>query len=178
MKSQITHAEALKFLIERFRSQKWEKTGLLWWNICDGWPQFSDAAVDYFYRKKLAFYYIKNSQQDVCIMLSEPECGKQSIVLANDTAREINITYKIRDVDTNEVIAEGSAYCDANLNACVGEIDYSSNDKRFYLIEWSGDANGKNHYLAGEPMFSDEKYLDWMQKSGLFDAWLLEASQW
>ena len=178
VKSQITHAEALKFLIECFRSQKWEKTGLLWWNICDGWPQFSDAAVDYFYRKKLAFYYIKNSQQDVCIMLSEPECGKQSIVLANDTAREINITYKIRDVDTNEVIAEGSAYCDANLNACVGEIDYSSNDKRFYLIEWSGDANGKNHYLAGEPMFSDEKYLDWMQKSGLFDAWLLEASQW
>lgn len=178
IKSQITHAEALKFLIERFRSQKWEKTGMLWWNLCDGWPQFSDAVVDYFYRKKLAFHYIKNSQKNVCIMLCEPEDGKQEIMLVNDTAVDVNISYKIYDVDSNEVLSQGNATVTANQNASIGNIDYISGTQKFYVIEWSGDASGKNHYLAGEPMFDKDKYIAWMEKSGLFAEWIEEISKW
>ena len=45
--SQITQAEAKKFFIESTRLRKWRTSGILWWNVIDGWPQFSDAIVDY-----------------------------------------------------------------------------------------------------------------------------------
>ena len=151
---------------------------MLWWNLCDGWPQFSDAVVDYFYRKKLAFHYIKNSQKNVCIMLCEPEDGKQEIMLVNDTAVDVNISYKIYDVDSNEVLSQGNATVTANQNASIGNIDYISGTQKFYVIEWSGDASGKNHYLAGEPMFDKDKYVAWMEKSGLFAEWIEEISKW
>ena len=50
--SQISQAEAMKFFIERFRLSKWRRTGIIWWNLIDGWPQISDAVVDYYYGKK------------------------------------------------------------------------------------------------------------------------------
>jgi beta-mannosidase len=53
--SQCVQAEAKKYFIELFRTMKWRRTGILWWNLIDGWPQFSDAVVDYYFEKKLAF---------------------------------------------------------------------------------------------------------------------------
>ncbi|GGI44239.1 hypothetical protein GCM10008018_06110 [Paenibacillus marchantiophytorum] len=61
--SQISQAEAKKFFIEMTLLKKWRKTGILWWNMIDGWPQFSDAVVDYYYGTKLAFHYIRRVQQ-------------------------------------------------------------------------------------------------------------------
>ncbi len=59
--SQISQAEAKKYFIERFRYDRESKGGLIWWNLVDGWPQISDAVVDYYGAKKLAYYYIKRS---------------------------------------------------------------------------------------------------------------------
>ena len=39
----------------------------------DGWPQVSDAIVDWYYTKKLAYHYIKRSQTPVCLMFDEPD---------------------------------------------------------------------------------------------------------
>ena len=36
--SQISQAEAKKFFIEKFRINKQNRTGILWWNLIDGWP--------------------------------------------------------------------------------------------------------------------------------------------
>lgn len=47
--SQISQAEAKKFFIEMFRIKKWRRTGIIWWNVIDCWPQFSDAIVDYYF---------------------------------------------------------------------------------------------------------------------------------
>jgi beta-mannosidase len=49
--SQISQAEADKFFIELSRMRKWQRTGILWWNLRDGWPIISDAVVDYYGRK-------------------------------------------------------------------------------------------------------------------------------
>ena len=38
--SQISQAEAVKYFIERFRLRKWRRTGIIWWNLIDGWPRF------------------------------------------------------------------------------------------------------------------------------------------
>lgn len=69
--SQISQAEAKKFFIELTRYKKWRRCGVIWWNMIDGWPQFSDAVVSYDFIKKLAYYYIKRVQQDLCLMFDE-----------------------------------------------------------------------------------------------------------
>ena len=54
--SQIVQGEANKFFVEWWRQGKWRRTGILWWNLRDGWTIFSDSVVDYFNRKKLAYW--------------------------------------------------------------------------------------------------------------------------
>lgn len=53
--SQSVQAEAKKFFIESWRIKKGDRSGILWWNLRDGWPIVSDAIVDYYNRKKLAY---------------------------------------------------------------------------------------------------------------------------
>ena len=65
-------AEALKFFVEWFRAGMWRRTGILWWNLPDRWPQFSDAVVDYYGAKKLAFECLRRCQQPLHLILREP----------------------------------------------------------------------------------------------------------
>ena len=46
--SQISQAEAMKYFIEKFRLARERAGGIIWWNLIDGWPQISDAVVDYY----------------------------------------------------------------------------------------------------------------------------------
>ena len=71
--SQFVQAQAKKFFVELFRQRRPFTSGILWWNMMDGWPQISDAIVDYFFTKKLAFDYLKQSHQDICLILCEPD---------------------------------------------------------------------------------------------------------
>lgn len=162
--SQISQAEAKKFFIENTRVKKWKRSGIIWWNILDGWPQFSDAVVDYYFGKKLAFYYIKRSQQSFCIMIDEHEAWNFRVIAGNDTNLDATGTYKIYDADTNEVVMKGSFFVKANENAVLGRIRASMGEHKLYLIEW--DVNGNkhgNHYLAGYPPFSLPDYKRWLE---------------
>ena len=69
--SQAVQAEAMKFFIELWRMDKFNKTGIIWWNLRDGWPLISDAVVDYYNSKKLAYYYIRQVQKNACVMVGE-----------------------------------------------------------------------------------------------------------
>ena len=97
--SQISQAEAKKYFIERFRIGKWRRTGIVWWNLLDGWPQVSDAVVDYYFRKKLAYSYIKRSQTPVCLMMDEYHEGGYTLCAANDLSQDVSVTYRIIDVE-------------------------------------------------------------------------------
>jgi len=163
--SQISQAEAKKFFIELFRSQKWRRTGIIWWNLIDGWPQFSDAIVDYYFTKKLAYEYIRRSQQPLCLILREPGDWHQEIVACNDTRDDIALDYEIRDADSGEVVAGGGATAVADAVTAIGRIPFSMGEKRFYLIEWeSASGRGRNHYLAGNPPFDLETYRRWLSR--------------
>lgn len=162
--SQISQAEADKFFIERFRLGKPNKTGILWWNLIDGWPQFSDAVVDYYFDKKLAYYYIKKSQEPVCVMLSEMKSWNFGIVITNDTLKAANVEYKITDIASGKVIREATATVGANAIKTVGNIFEYYSTHTMYKIEYKvngGDVK-VNHYLAGFPPFSLEDYKAWM----------------
>lgn len=152
--SQASQAEAMKFFIEMFRSQKWRRTGIIWWNLLDGWPQFSDAVVDYYFRRKRAFRAIQRAQSPLLMAFREPEQGMQELVLCSDIPRAIQLEFSVRDMDTGEVLTVGEASVDADSVATVHRLPYRSDQRRLLLIEWSGGGlTGWSHYLSGQPPF-------------------------
>ncbi|PTX96147.1 glycoside hydrolase family 2 [Spartobacteria bacterium LR76] len=164
--SQATQAEALKFFIERFRSAKWRRTGILWWNLMDGWPQFSDAVVDYYFNRKLAYEFIRRSQKDVCVMLREPESDSQQIVAVNDLRHEAFIRFVIRDFAAEREISSGEHVLSANSAQVVGSLPYDPHRQTLYRIEWtSRKATDLNHYLAGHPPFDLSHYRRWLTEA-------------
>lgn len=163
--SQISQAEAKKFFIERIRVGRPQKTGIIWWNLLDGWPQMSDAVVDYFYDKKLAYHYIKRSQAPVALMVREMEGWHYTLVAANDTLQPVKGTYRVTDIETGELLAEGNFDAPANASTEVCKIRMMYSDQRMMLIQWNIDGKvAYNHYLCGMPAFSYEKYVGWLQK--------------
>ena len=135
--SQISQAEAKKYFVESTRLKKWRRTGVIWWNLLDGWPQISDAVVDYYFEKKLAFWYLQRVQQPVCLMVGELENWKHAVVLANDTRQ---------------------AHTVAQLPGLPGE-------QKLYLLEWEAEGlRGRNHYISGFPPFDLQTYRGWLDK--------------
>jgi beta-mannosidase len=173
--SQISQAEAKKFFVEMTRLRKWRSTGMVWWNVMDGWPQFSDAIVDYYFNKKLAYYYLRRVQEPICLMVDEPKNWHCRVVMGDDSREDASGHYRIWDADSGETLLEGDYAVKANENLDLGEIQVFHSDKRLFLMEWT--ANGKkhaNHFLQGMPPYSLDKYKEWLTKiAGLeegFDA--------
>ncbi|WP_188992961.1 glycoside hydrolase family 2 protein [Paenibacillus nasutitermitis] len=163
--SQFSQAEAKKFFVEMIRLRKWRRTGILWWNMIDGWPQFSDAVVDYYGGKKLAYHYLKRVHQDHCIMIDEPDNWQVRVVLGNDSLTSKQGTYRIWDADTDETLLEGSFQSAVNDNINLGHIRISHSQQRMFFIQWTIDGQVfHNHYLLGFPGFSLAGYKKWMGK--------------
>ena len=180
--SQISQAEAMKFFIERFRLSKWRRTGIIWWNLIDGWPQISDAVVDYYYGKKLAYHYIRRAQQPVCFMFDEPEEreGKTCVRLCgvNDLQKDADCEYRVYRIgvlspdapeDFGKIkIANGVITLKNNESVTAAYVDFT--DHAFYLIEWEyGGETYRNTYLCGDPVISLEKYKKALDITGLND---------
>jgi beta-mannosidase len=156
--SQISQAEAKKYFIEMFRIHKWRKTGIIWWNVMDCWPQFSDAIVDYYLSKKLAYWYIKRVQTPVCVMLDEPANWHCRILATNDTREEQRGACTVRDAESGEELFADEFRVVANGAKEIGRVQASHGAHRVFLITWelNGESYG-NHYLLGKPPFE----LNW-----------------
>ena len=161
--SQVTQAEALKYFIEIFRYNKWHKTGIIWWNLIDGWPQFSDAVIDYYGRKKLAYDYIKISQQDVCLMLKEPASWKHDLVAVNDTNKSVDLSYDVIEINTGNIQISGKGTAMADAVTPLGDFESLRSLQTLFLIRWKADGKQYvNHYLKGNPPFNLLKYHEWL----------------
>jgi beta-mannosidase len=164
--SQISQAEADKYFIERIRVGRPHKSGIIWWNLLDGWPQMSDAVVDYYFVKKLAYRYIKNSQAPFTVAADEMQNWGLPIYLCNDT-RDIKRGHlKIWDADTEEILFERDFEAGANRSTPITKLPLFYSEKRLLIFDWTLDNGevGRNHYLTGFPPFSLEKYLSWIEK--------------
>lgn len=163
--SQITQAEALKFFIENARIKKWEKTGIMWWNLIDCWPQFSDSVVDYYYKKKLAYHYIKRVMQPICIMMAEPQNWEHAIVIGNDSRCDVLVNYTVEDGITRDILASGSVLSKANENMEIAKLKAMEASKHLYLIRWEIDGvQYTNHYISGYVPFDFSIYKLWLKK--------------
>ena len=164
--SQICQAEAKKYFVESFRSHKGVRTGLIWWNIMDNWPQFSDAVVDYYFCKKLAYFYIRRSQQPLCLMMDD-KSGELVLYAVNDEQQAQEISFRVWDVDTDETLAAGKSAVAADASAPL-QIIRDDGKIHFYAIEWENAAGekGKNHYLQGKPTYDFAWYMRCLKKLG------------
>ena len=168
--SQISQAEAKKFFIERFRVTKWRRTGIIWWNLIDGWPQISDAVVDYYGCKKLAYHYIKRSQNPLCFIFAEPEDGKLPLRVANDLQEDKKVSFKVTDLTNDEVLIESTVVAKADSVTPIWNKDMIEDEKRFYLIEWELDGvKYKNHYFTNIIDIDYDYYVSCMKKAGFWD---------
>ena len=168
--SQISQAEALKFFIEFTRYNKWEKTGIIWWNLIDCWPQFSDAVVDYYGDKKLAYFYMKNVQTDLCFLVKESEGWTCKAVVCNDGANDYTGTYHILNGLTKEEIACGAFRSAANENKIVCELESSKNITAYYilLLETSEGRRYANHFVNGGGALNEGEYLRFLKNYAEF----------
>lgn len=162
--SQMSQAEAFKFFIERTRIKKWDMTGILWWNLLDGWPQISDAVVDYYFEKKLAFDVIRRSQNPLCLMIDEANGWYRKVYLANDTNENYEVNYKIEEYGKADPLVEGRWYIEKGETKVVNEFFEIPGQKSLYILKWSNQKETfENHYIAGFPSFEKELLLDWMK---------------
>lgn len=166
LQSQISQAEAKKFFIERFRIGKWRRTGILWWNLIDGWPQISDAVVDWYGCKKLAYSYIKRSQQSFCLMCDEPNGqGELTLYAVNDRQAPATVRIAVQELSANVTVLELEITVPENCSLPVATFPQTVGG--FYRLTWQGDAEGINHFTASIADTLDfDTYLSHMKACG------------
>ena len=167
--SQISQAEAKKYFIESFRVAKWNKTGILWWNISDGWPQVSDAVVDWYGCKKLAYSYIKRSQTPFCMLCDEPKNGEIELIATNDTQGAQTAKYTVENVVTGEIVSKGEVTVEANGIVCATKLPDIKG--AFFAIRWETETgSGINHFVCNiGDGWTYEAYKACMEKIGFYD---------
>ncbi len=178
--SQISQAEAFKYFIERFRTAKWRRTGIIWWNLLDGWPQISDAVVNYDFTPKLAYHFIGRVQKPLHMAFADPADGQFSLVGINDTSKDEVFTYTVKDITGLSVgtdlasapaLLSGTATIPADTATPVASLPITGMDDRFLLIEWTDSHGGHTSHFILEPKHLD--YTTYMQALELcgFDDW-------
>ena len=157
--SQISQAEAKKYFIERIRVKRPYTTGIIWWNLLDGWPQMSDAVVDYYFRKKLAYHYIKRSQAVFTVAAGEMQSWRLPIYACNDSLTERHGHLTVEDATTHERLYEGHFTAGANATTRILSLPLYYSEQRILIFRWECEGEGGwNHYLCGFPPISLSAY--------------------
>ena len=158
--SQIVQAEAKKYFIEFWRTGRPYRSGILWWNLRDGWPILSDAVVDYYFSKKLAYYYIKRAQENAMVSANDD----LEITGVNDSFKPVSGKVRITDAESGEKLFEKKFKIPANGKAALGRIAETPAERGMFLIEYEiGGRKLFNHYLYGKPPFALGDYLKWQK---------------
>ena len=156
--SQIVQAEAMKTFVELFRSQKFtKKNGLIWWNVRDGWPQISDAVVDYYGGKKRAYYAIRNAQFNQLVMVRDDH----KVVAVNDTLKPVAGEVTVTDRESGRVVFASTYEVPSNAAKELGLVDWSGQGVLDIVYEQGGESH-TNWFLYGEPPFDFGKMRMWM----------------
>lgn len=163
--SQIVHAEAVKTFIELFRGEKWRRTGIIYWNLADGWPISCESVVDCYGTKKLAFGFMKRAYAPLYLMIRS-DGEKTTLVASNDTLDEKLISFKVTDSESGEVIAEGRGTSQANSTTEMCRLTLPSKSA-FYKIEWTeGGKTSVSHYFDDVSNIDVEKYIACLESCG------------
>jgi beta-mannosidase len=162
--SQIVQAEGFKYAIESGRQAKWDRTGVLWWNLIDGWPQISDAVVDWYLGEKIAFEVIAASQRPLVLIVGEPDGHHLPLLACNDTRRHVSGSYVVTKVEDGAKVLSENYGSPANETVQIGTLELPP-DPSMLLVEWQDDDGpARNHYLVGAPPFDFKTLRSWYEE--------------
>lgn len=168
MASQSVQAEAMKYFVEMWRGDKPDRSGIIWWNIRDGWPILSDAVVDYYNSKKLGYYFLKNVQHNVCVFINDAKDKKHPLVAVNDTREPAKGSVEVTDVATGKTIYKENFSIDANGKTLITSLP-EMNGQGILLIRYKIDGEEyANHYLYGKPPFKLTEYKELLKKTKIY----------
>ena len=155
--SQISQAEALKYFVEKFRFDKGRTGGILWWNIRDGWPEISDAVVDYYGAKKLAFHLLKELHAPVHLMLGESETSGHCVVAVNDNPEPAQLSGRVHDAGKS--LLQFETVLPENGRVQLGHVPVAQ-EFAVYRLDWTvAELDGQSHYLTGPRPFPLEQAI-------------------
>lgn len=161
--SQIYQAEALKTMMEECRRRP-DCNGLIWWNMLDCWPQISDSVVDYYWRRKIAYFIMKRCQAPVLVFIGQLQNWSHPIILSNHSLERVQLHLQVNDSDTGTLLFEGDYSADAGITRKIGDIPAYVSDKKLLTLtyELNGQTFG-NHFLTGTPPYQPEDMLRWYE---------------
>ncbi|MBQ5749580.1 MAG: hypothetical protein IIV87_05425 [Oscillospiraceae bacterium] len=155
----IITAHTYKEVIEYCRTERWNKTGVLWWSVLDMWPMaFNYSVVDSDFIKKLPYYWIRQAQQPLALMALRKELGGSiGLYYANDTMQARSGAYHVwaYDQDGNKREVLGGRF-DAGKNASALIAQLPDTEKtELYLIEWEDEGEVHYNHFATADQYAD-----------------------
>ena len=173
-------AECYKDVIEYSRATFPKKTGVLWWSLYDMWPMlFNYSIIDCDGNRKLPYYWIKQSQQDVVLVAVRTALDAAPVLYAiNETGEKVEISYTVSAYNENtdvRELARGTVVQGANtVDPILRPADAASPE--LWLLRWWVDGKEyTNHFFTHKA--SLETYRKWteiLSAAGGFKDELLE----
>ncbi len=169
--SQSVQAEAMKYFVERWRGGRPYRTGIIWWNIRDGWPLLSDAISDYYGGKKRAFFYLQNVHTDVCCLITDdgPNSKYYYLRADNQTLADADGEVEVIDAESGKTIYSGEFTAAANTSTLIKKIPARKGQGMLLIRYKLAGGDYANHYLYGEPPYNLEDYRNWINKTGIYE---------
>jgi beta-mannosidase len=168
--SQSVQAEALKYFVELWRAGKFERSGIVWWNLRDGWPVISDSVVDYYNSRKLAFYFLKNVQPTVCLMINDPVGGHYPLVAVNDSLEAAQGKVTVTELGSGRELFSGCYAVAANGRQRVALLPCQRGQGMLLIRYELGGETRANHYLYGAPPFDLKAYIGLLRQTGIYSS--------
>lgn len=98
--------------------------------------------------KKIAYDFIKRSQEPVALMIREPKDGFLSLVAVNEFLTDKTVKYKVTDLSNHTVLFNGEAVAKANDAVKLNSIPFLEGEIHFYLMEWQYDGISKKIIIS------------------------------
>lgn len=166
--SQSVQAEAMKYFVEMWRGDKPDRSGIIWWNIRDGWPILSDAVVDYYNSKKMGYYFLKNVQHNRCVFINDAREKEHPLVAVNDTRIPATGEVEVIDAATGDPVYKGSFSIEANGRTLIDTLP-ERDGQGILLIKYTIEGEEyANHYLYGKPPFKLNEYKELLTKTKIY----------
>lgn len=153
-------AEDFKYAIEKFRREKFKRSGIIWWSLCDMWAMaFNYSVADSDYNPKMPFYWIAASQEPR-VIIGEKRDRKIIVHAVNDTLEEFSGVCEASFVDGNGNITENKEITFSSPANSSSEIARFDMPKEHTLLLFK-QGNIFNHLIAGHPPFAFESCKVW-----------------
>lgn len=162
----IICADVFKDIIEFCRTDRPNKTGVIWWSLLDMWPMlFNYSVVDCDFVKKLPYYWIRQSQQPFALMVVRRELdGEAALYAANGTMSRHAGSYRVTAVSTageETLLAMGRYSEPANASRMIQRIA-DADEPQLWLIEWTEDGvTCRNHFVTQPRACGFEVWKRW-----------------